>query len=79
MDPVPRPVPAKLVHAKAKTEPSKVLTLDMHEANIDNHQRAISATNSGCKREQRRIEAIQFDECGGGEQVSDIQRTYFTQ
>ena len=79
MDPAPRPVPAKLVRAKAKVEPSKVSNLDMHEANIDNHQRAVSATNSRCKREQRRIEAIQFDECGGGEQVNDIQRTYFTQ
>ena len=79
MDPVPRPMPAKLVRAKAKTEPSKVLKLDMPEENIDNHQRAISATNSACKREQRRIETIQFDECGGGEQVNDIQRTYFTQ
>ena len=79
MDPVPRPTFVKLVRAKAKTEPSKVLKLDMHEANIDNHQRAISATNSGCKREQRRIEAIQFDECGGGEQEDDIQRICFTE
>ena len=58
MDPVPRPTFVKLVRAKAKTEPSKVLTLDMHEGNMNNHQRVTSATNSDCKREQSIIETI---------------------
>ena len=58
MDPIPRPTSVTLVRAKAKTEPSKVLTLDMYEANIKKHQRAISATNSDCKGDQSTIEAI---------------------